>query len=105
MPCFRCGARQSDPEPGPSPWRRAVCDGRQVLVCPECQDGGDWRDAVDACPGCGSLDLTRRLGQTVCTQCLTLIHADLPVVADSPPADDVLSRDVADAIERVLGRA
>lgn len=105
MPCFRCGTRQSDPESGPSPWRRAVYDGRQVLVCPECQGCGDWRDIVDACSKCGSLDLTRRLGQTVCTNCLTLVPAGLPTSDDAPPADDVLSRDVAEAIERVLGRA
>lgn len=108
MPCFRCGTRQTDLERGPSPWRRAVRDGRQVLVCPDCQDGEQWRDAVEACPACGSLDLTRRLGQTVCTHCLTLVHDARitdPVVVEPVTIDAALARDVADAIERTLGRA
>lgn len=105
MPCFRCGTRQTDPEKGPSPWRRAVRAGRQVLVCPDCQDGGSWRSAVDACPECGSIELERRLGQTGCTQCLTRVRAGKPSVPEPRSADDDLSRDVAEAIERVLGRA
>lgn len=108
MPCFRCGTRQTDPDQGPSPWRRAVRAGRQVLVCPDCQDGGSWHDAVESCPKCGSVALARRLGQTVCTQCLALVH-ETPTVdtdaADLITIDAALSRDVADAIERTLGRA
>src|SRR5438132_10718298 len=32
MPCYRCGVRQTDPERGKSPWRRAVREDRLVLV-------------------------------------------------------------------------
>ena len=38
MPCYRCGTRQGDPEPGKaSPWRRGVISEHQVLICPACQ--------------------------------------------------------------------
>ena len=42
MPCYRCGARQVDPDRGESPWKRGVRADRQVLICPGCQSSGDW---------------------------------------------------------------
>ena len=105
MPCFRCGARQADPDDGPGQWRCAVRVGRQVLVCPDCQESGRWESDVDACPSCGSLALARRLGQTICTSCLAVLHHDFPPTDDWPAMDYALSRDVAAAIERTLGRA
>ena len=30
MPCYRCGARQVDPDRGESPWKRGVRADRQV---------------------------------------------------------------------------
>ena len=45
MPCLLCGARQTDPVRGASPWKRGVKGGEQVLVCPDCQTHGDWTHA------------------------------------------------------------
>lgn len=69
VPCYRCGARQTDPDREASPWRRAVQREEQVLVCPECQESSSWLEDVDSCPVCGSPSLSRRLGQTVCGHC------------------------------------
>jgi hypothetical protein len=112
VPCYRCGARQTDPARGASPWRRGVRDAEQVLVCPDCQRTSDWTADLDRCPACGSTALVRRLGRTVCRDCGGSpdegLDADLAAagadVADpvGPPTD--LASDVAAAIDRVLGR-
>jgi hypothetical protein len=60
---------------------------------------------VDACPACGSSALVRKLAQTVCMSCLRVIHGCTPTADDWPAIDDALSRDVAAAIERTLGRS
>lgn len=122
MPCYRCGARETDPDRGASPWRRAVRGEAQVLVCPECQESSSWLADVDACPVCGSSSLLRRLGRTVCAHCDGwrsgdhlgrdarighLIAGPEAPHTSSPPeeASEVeLSREVAEAIDRVLGR-
>jgi len=49
MPCYRCGARQVDPDRGESPWRRGVRADRQVLICPGCQSSFDWVAELDHC--------------------------------------------------------
>jgi len=49
MPCYRCGARQTDPGKGPSPWKRGVIADEQVLVCPDCQQTHDWTADLDRC--------------------------------------------------------
>jgi hypothetical protein len=113
VPCYRCGARQTDPARGASPWRRGVRNAEQVLVCPDCQSTSDWMADLDRCPACGSAALVRRLGRTVCRDCGsspdTAVDADLPATGaalDGPvvsPATD-LAADVAAAIDRVLGR-
>ena len=69
MPCHRCGARQTDPVRGASPWRRGVRRGEQVLVCPDCQQGRDWTAGLARCASCGSARLVRALGRTECKDC------------------------------------
>ena len=139
VPCYRCGARQTDPVRGTSPWRRGVRADEQVLVCPDCQQNSAWLDDLDRCPVCGSTALFRRLGATVCRDCEArrLASAQVGVartaapgtavatpvagvaapeeaqpasVGNTTPArqgqgDHELAREVAAAIDRVLGRA
>jgi len=69
MPCYRCGARQVDPDRGESPWKRGVRADRQVLVCPACQASVDWMSELDRCPVCSSAHLVRRLGEVECRDC------------------------------------
>jgi hypothetical protein len=69
MPCYRCGARQVDPDRGESPWKRGVRADRQVLVCPACQSSVDWAGELDRCPVCSSVHLVRRLGEVECRDC------------------------------------
>ncbi len=112
MPCYRCGARQTDPAKGASPWRRGVRGAEQVLVCPDCQRVADWTADLERCPVCGSTALVRRLGRTECRGCESSSEARLeadPVAArsafDRPGgSDDKLAEEVAAAIDRVLGR-
>ena len=103
MPCYRCGARQRDPERGPSPWKRGVRAGEQVLVCPDCQRDPAWTDELQHCPSCSSTSLARLLGDTVCRACGTTIESD---VADSRGGATTpgLAEDVEAAIARVLKR-
>jgi hypothetical protein len=69
MPCYRCGARQVDPDRGESPWKRGVRADRQVLICPACQASSDWTGELDRCPVCSSAHLVRRLGEVECRDC------------------------------------
>ncbi len=69
MPCYRCGARQVDPDRGESPWKRGVRSSRQVLICPGCQSSSDWIAELDRCPVCTSAHLVRRLGEVECRDC------------------------------------
>lgn len=69
MPCYRCGARQVDPDRGESPWKRGVRADRQVLICPACQSSVDWSAELDRCPVCSSMHLVRRLGEIECRDC------------------------------------
>ncbi|MEV4256694.1 hypothetical protein AB0J52_26315 [Spirillospora sp. NPDC049652] len=110
MPCFRCGARQTDPARGASPWRRGVLADHQVLVCPACQGTDGWADALDHCSSCGSAALVCRLGDVECRACghtreAVRDEAARPsggVPAAAPGGD--LSTEVAAALDRVLGR-
>jgi hypothetical protein len=118
VPCYRCGTRQADPEPGKSsPWRRGVIGEHQVLVCPACQSAalGD----LTRCVRCGSAYLIRRLDQVECLDCrLSRDAAPDQVAAAAPPAPpaspapeppasprsgSALATEVARALERVLG--
>lgn len=108
MPCFRCGARQTDPSRGPSPWRRGVRGDRQVLVCPQCQAAYDWAADLDRCAGCGSTALQCRLGEVECRDCG---HVRTAVPGESPGGDGLvgsdapgLAEEVARALDRMLSR-
>ena len=115
MPCYRCGVRQTDPERGKSPWRRGVLCDELVLVCPGCQESGDWTAELESCSRCGSVHLIRRLGQVECLDCglvrepeavpnLGLVPAgSLPPAAPATP-DATLADEVGRALERLLGR-
>ena len=118
MPCYRCGARQVDPVRGHSPWRRAVRDDQQVLICPDCQAATNWTADMDKCPQCGSAHLVRRLGEVECRDCGAVVppaaEAAAPALGTASRAGrgepapggraPGLSEEVALALERVLGR-
>ena len=121
MPCYRCGARQVDPVRGHSPWRRAVRDDQQVLICPDCQAATNWTADMDKCPQCGGVHLVRRLGEVECRDCGAVVPpaaepggeapapalGTLPVAGRGQPGPSGrapgLSEEVALALERVLG--
>jgi predicted amidophosphoribosyltransferase len=49
---------------------RAVVSGRQVLICPQCQqDVPNWADGLDRCSACGATRLSVTLGEVVCRAC------------------------------------
>jgi hypothetical protein len=100
MPCYRCGTRQGDPEPGKgSPWRRGVIREHQVLICPACQPAA--LAELSRCPGCGSAHLIRRLDQVECLDCRLTRDADADsgvpgaeTAAGTPDTSDI--RDIPD---------
>ena len=121
MPCYRCGTRQVDPEPGKgSPWRQGVVREHQVLICPACQQAA--RADLARCPGCRGTRLIRRLDQVECLDCRLTRDADAKAAAlptdtgaagTGAPSDEGgnedmpgggLSAEVARALARVLGR-
>jgi hypothetical protein len=110
MPCYRCGTRQVDPDRGASPWLRGVRADRQVLICPDCQGGADWANELDRCQVCASIRLVRRLGETECRDCGTVVEpaiatqamGGLPGSEAVPPG---LAEEVEQALARVLKRA
>jgi hypothetical protein len=116
MPCYRCGTRQVDPEPGKgSPWRQGVVREHQVLICPACQQAA--LADLARCPGCHGTRLIKRLDQVECLDCRLTRDADAgaaAVAAGSRPRADTggdsgapgggLSAEVARALARVLGR-
>ena len=108
MPCYRCGARQVDPDRGESPWRRGVRADRQVLICPDCQVSYDWAADLDHCPVCASVHLVRRLGEVECRECgavgqVAPTAADQVLTADHGP-DPAAAADLAEEVERALSR-
>ncbi|WP_433174156.1 hypothetical protein [Actinoallomurus sp. CA-150999] len=102
MPCYRCGARQTDPDHGPSPWRRGVREDRQVLVCPDCQNGRDWAGELDHCTACGSTTLVCRLGEVECRTCGQIRAAERTPETRVSAGAPGLSEEVAAALSRVL---
>ena len=102
MPCYRCGARQTDPARGASPWKRGVRADRQVLVCPGCQAVHDWTAALDRCAACGSAVLVCRLGEVECRDCGHVREADGTGEEHAVSAAPGLSEEVAEALNRVL---
>ena len=124
MPCYRCGVRQTDPVRGKSPWRRGVLRDQLVLVCPGCQESGEWTAELESCARCASLHLIRRLGQVECLDCglvrepEALLNPGLnpglvPGRPGTSPAsgrpatgpDAALAEEVGRALDRLLGRA
>ncbi|MEV5748677.1 hypothetical protein AB0L00_12750 [Actinoallomurus sp. NPDC052308] len=104
MPCYRCGARQTDPDRGPSPWRRGVRADRQVLICPGCQHGRDWARELDHCTACGATMLVCRLGEVECRACGQVRAVErAPETPVSPSDSPGLSEEVAAALSRLLG--
>jgi hypothetical protein len=85
MPCYRCGARQVDPDRGESPWKRGVRADRQVLICPTCQSSADWMGELDRCPVCLSVHMVRRLGEVECRDCGYVREPGDPVPAGLDP--------------------
>jgi hypothetical protein len=109
MGCHVCGARQTDPVKGASPWQRGVVAGAQVLGCPDCQASGAWAAVLDSCPSCRSTALARRLGETVCRSCGHVgdgVPAAAPAALGSAPDGGArtLADEVAAALDRIFGR-
>ncbi|MFL6239117.1 MAG: hypothetical protein ACJ735_06465 [Actinomycetes bacterium] len=108
MPCYRCGARQTDPVRGPSPWKRGVRAGDMVLICPDCQRTHDWTADMDRCPSCGSAALTRALGETSCKSCGAVVVPseghDEPLQEPAHESAPGLSDEVSAALERTFRR-
>ncbi|MGH3248145.1 MAG: hypothetical protein ACRDOI_18370 [Trebonia sp.] len=103
MPCYRCGTRQLDPEPGkPSPWHRGVAREHQVLICPGCYPAA--QADLTRCARCDSAHLVRRLDQVECLGCRLTRDVDAEPPVPAPHGEDVaLSAEVARALDRVLG--
>lgn len=80
MPCYRCGRVQTDPAKGGSPWARGVVLGRQVLICPGCQETvPEWQAALEKCPRCQSTRLSIVLGSAVCRGCDYVSETSPPI--------------------------
>ncbi|HUL85549.1 MAG TPA: hypothetical protein VLX89_08565 [Actinomycetota bacterium] len=73
--CVLCGRPTYDPDKRSAPWARAAMGGRQVLVCPECQQRPDWADGLDRCARCGATRLSVQLGEVVCRACGHAVEA------------------------------
>ena len=103
MPCYRCGTRQVDPEPGkPSPWRQGLIAEHQVLVCPGCYQAA--LADLARCPRCASMRLVRRLDQVECLDCRLTRDADADPAVPAPRGEDSdLADEVARALARILG--
>ncbi|MGD0602691.1 MAG: hypothetical protein ABSA53_03700 [Streptosporangiaceae bacterium] len=102
--------RQTDPERGKSPWRRGVRHDQLVLICPACQESGDWTADFECCARCSSVHLIRRLGQVECLDC-GLIREPASVLVPSraggsgeTAGDAALAEEVGRALDRLLGR-
>jgi hypothetical protein len=108
VPCYRCGTRQADPEPGkPSFWRQGLVAEHQVLVCPACYPAA--LGELTGCARCDCVRLVRRLDQVECLDCrLTrTVSAEGAEPDAGVPAprggDTALAAEVASALARILG--
>jgi len=113
VPCYRCGVRQTDPERGKSPWRRGVVREQLVLICPACQESGDWTADLERCAQCRSAHLIRRLGQVECLDCGLVREPEANLIpvggGEADPrtparTDTALADEVGRALDRLLGR-
>jgi hypothetical protein len=101
VPCYRCGDRQADPEPGkPSPYRRGVIGEHQVLICPACQPAAVAD--LTRCTDCGGSRLIRRLDQIECLDCHLIREAGISGISGAKNAPDMpdisLMSDQSDAV-------
>src|SRR4051812_37968359 len=103
MPCFICQTRQTDPERGPSGWKRLVRAGEQVLICPECARKPGCDAAADRCPSCGATSLSKSLDVVRCRDCGSTSATAAPS-AEGRSSQPDLSAEIAQAVDRVLGR-
>jgi hypothetical protein len=108
VPCYRCGTRQVDPEPGkPSAWHRGIFREHQVLICPDCYPVA--AAGLTRCSRCDSVRLVRQLDQVDCLDCRltrTVLTNDVEAEPPVPAArgtDVGLAAEVASALARVLG--
>jgi hypothetical protein len=108
VPCYRCGTRQADPEPGkPGSWHQGLVAQHQVLVCPLCYPAA--LGELSRCPGCDGVRLVRRLDQVECLDCrLTAAvpgeDEDAEPAVPAPRAADAgLAAEVASALARIRG--
>jgi hypothetical protein len=94
-----------------------------VLVCPACQESGEWTAEVESCSRCASVHLIRRLGQVECLDCGLVREPEVALVPAARPrsagttaagtgaasrtasADAALAEEVGRALDRLLGRA
>lgn len=107
MPCYRCGTRQVDPDRGSSPWLRGVKADRQVLICPGCQDAGEWLTDLDRCHVCASVRLVRRLGEVECRECGYVgesgpVSVGAEIGASS--AEGIVAPGLAEEVEQALAK-
>jgi hypothetical protein len=78
-----------------------------VLVCPACQESGDWTAELESCSRCGSVHLIRRLGQVECLDCRLVREPGAALVSAGRPTaspDATLAEEVGRALDRLLGR-
>jgi len=88
-----------------------------VLVCPACQESGEWTAELESCSRCASVHLIRRLGQVECLDCGLVREPEAVPTPGLVPAarprsagpaagrpDTALAEEVGRALDRVLGR-
>jgi hypothetical protein len=71
-----------------------------VLICPACQQSGDWTAELAHCDRCRSAHLTRRLGQVECLDC-GLVGEPEPGLGVLASPDAGLADEVARALDRL----
>jgi hypothetical protein len=74
-----------------------------VLVCPDCQQDPHWVEELDRCPSCGSIRLSRALGETTCKECGSVVPSEPELDAAAAGAPG-LSDEVAAALQRAFRR-
>ena len=74
-----------------------------VLICPACQESGDWTAELEHCGRCRSAHLIRRLGQVECLDCGLVGEPEAGPDALARP-DTGLADEVGRALDRLLGR-
>ena len=97
--CYLCGRPTYDPDKRSRPWLRAASGGRQVLVCPTCQEERPgFAGELDRCERCGAVRLSVMLGEVVCRACGAIQGdgggsdevpptVEVQSIADVPPAE------------------